>query len=92
MDFGFLKMLIPILNKNLNNEKMSSIIDEYLSGFDLEPGELKNGVICTIEKGSAYLSVVGMAYNQTTGQFYITKTKQQKILTEAIKELLSHVK
>lgn len=87
-----LKMLGPTIEKQLDDEKISSVFGKILDEYPLEAFEVKNSVVVTLEKdGKTYLSIVGLGYNSTLGQFYINKVKNHMTAIAAIKLILSQI-
>ncbi len=90
---SLLKMIIPIAEKQLTDDKITPVFEKFLSSYPLEDDEHKNAAICTVEKnGKVYLSVIGMGYNHDIKNYYVTKVKNRQPLIEAIKTLLGHAK
>jgi predicted oxidoreductase (fatty acid repression mutant protein) len=92
--FGsILKQMLPVLEKQLSDEKITEMVNAFVSRFPVSGNEKYNAVIVTVEKnGTAYLSVVGMAYTKTLEKFYVTETKEQMPLKTAIKNILEYAK
>lgn len=92
IDNSIIKMLAPMVEKNLSEEKISNVFNKILDQYPLEPTELKNSIIITLEKdGKTYLSVVGLCYNSALEQFYINKVKNHMTANKAIKLILSQI-
>ncbi|MDL2309035.1 hypothetical protein LJC53_05580 [Bacteroidales bacterium OttesenSCG-928-C03] len=87
-----LKQLVPLIDKNLTDEKLMGMFSGLTDQYPVETGEVNNSIIITAEKETPYCVIAGMAYDKEIGKFYVNRIKKQMPLKEAIKEIIDYVR
>ena len=83
-----LKILGPIVQKKLTDEKVSELFDQLVSNIPLKYGEIKNIVVLSKEKDDkVYFSIWGIKKERS--KYLFSECKVQKLLVNSVMDLLS---